>query len=202
MAPRHARRLIASADRIPMHATLFYIIGASGVGKDSVLHDVRARLPETAPVLFAHRYITRPANAGGENHVALSQNEFDKRLHCGCFAMHWSSHGLCYGIGIEIREWLRQGMHVVVNGSRAYLDRAAALFPDLRPVLIQADPTILQQRLVARGRESAPEVGQRLQLAAERDAHVDHPRLTRIDNSGELRDAADRVIELLSEEQA
>ena len=53
--------------------TLFYVVGASGAGKDSLLAYARAALGGGTPVFFAHRYITRPAEAGGENHVALSK---------------------------------------------------------------------------------------------------------------------------------
>ncbi len=82
-------------------ASLFYLIGASGSGKDSLMDYARQRL-QNRPLLFAHRYITRPSDFNGENHIALSEEEFFQRLHSGLFAMHWHSHGYHYGIGIEI----------------------------------------------------------------------------------------------------
>ncbi len=201
MAPGHTRRLTLRRTDILVGAKLFYIIGASGAGKDSIMRYARDNLPTAASVLFAHRYITRPADAGGENHVALTPDEFARRLQAGCFAMHWRSHGLSYGVGIEIKEWMQRGMHAVVNGSRTYLDKAAALFPNLHPVLIRTDPEILRQRLTARGRETRVEVERRLLLASERDALVDHTRLTCIDNNGSLQRAGQQVIRLLSEDE-
>ena len=53
---------------------LVYLMGASGAGKDSLLDALRHDLPPN--LMVAHRYITRPANAGSENHIALSQHEF------------------------------------------------------------------------------------------------------------------------------
>ena len=34
---------------------LFYIVGASGVGKDSLMEYARLRINASMPVLFAHR---------------------------------------------------------------------------------------------------------------------------------------------------
>ena len=83
-------------------AMLYYVIGPSGAGKDSVLGWLRTHLPADGRVLFAHRYITRPATAGGENHVELSVAEFALRRDAGLFCLHWASHGLHYGVGREV----------------------------------------------------------------------------------------------------
>lgn len=176
---------------------LFYVIGASGVGKDSLIDYVRQQLPAGAPVAFAHRYITRPADAGGENHVALSDDEFLVRQHSGAFSMVWESHGLRYGIGTEVRQWLDLGLDVVVNGSRDYLAKAAARFPCLMPALIQVDPAVLRTRLKLRGRESAADIEQRLQRAAMLDATLQGHELIRIDNSGPLAQAGQQLLQLL-----
>lgn len=146
-----------------MAATLIYVVGASGSGKDSLLGYARQRLAQNPLVCFAHRYITRPAAAGGENHVALSPEEFDARARAGLFALHWRSHGLCYGIGIEIDQWLARGVTVVVNGSRGHLRPARRRYPALLAVLVEASETVLRERLHARGRETVEEIERRLQ---------------------------------------
>jgi phosphonate metabolism protein PhnN/1,5-bisphosphokinase (PRPP-forming) len=53
---------------------LIWLMGPSGSGKDSLLSALRQR--EHSQLLVAHRYITRAANAGSENHIALSEQEF------------------------------------------------------------------------------------------------------------------------------
>jgi ribose 1,5-bisphosphokinase len=179
-------------------AKLIYVMGASGAGKDSLLGYVRSRLKPEAPVLFAHRYITRPAHAGGENHLALSEQEFDNRLRRGCFAMQWYSHQTWYGLGVEIDHWLSQGLKVVVNGSRAYLNEAARRYPErLIPVLISADFELLRRRLQHRGRESAEQVEQRLCTARLPDDCLQHPRLHRIANNGVLALAGEQLLQLI-----
>ena len=99
-------------------ATLFYLIGPSGAGKDALLTYAREHLAGSIPVLFSHRYITRPSQVGGENHVALTEAEFYQRQQLGLFALSWQSHQCAYGIGLEIDTWMQAGAHVVVNGSR------------------------------------------------------------------------------------
>lgn len=169
---------------------LIYVIGPSGAGKDSVLKAARAQAP--AGVWFAHRYITRPADDPSENHVALSAAEFTARRAAGAFALDWVANGNSYGIGREIDGWLAAGAHVVVNGSRAALPQAAARYPALLPLLITADPQILEARLRARGRESAESVAARLARLAE--CAPEHPALVTIVNDGALETAVQRFL--------
>ncbi|WP_272698724.1 phosphonate metabolism protein/1,5-bisphosphokinase (PRPP-forming) PhnN [Desulfovibrio sp. Fe33] len=172
---------------------LIYVIGPSGCGKDSIMLYARKHCPGSEAA-FAHRYITRPADAGGENHVALLPDEYRARLDLGLFALSWDSHGNRYGVGIEIDAWMESGLNVVVNGSRAYLPEAVRRYPDLVPVLVSVESDILRQRLILRGRESAAEIEGRLERAG--NYSVSHPALRRIDNSGELSDAGRALLEL------
>ena len=165
-------------------ARLIYIMGPSGCGKDSLMAEARLRLPIEAPVVFAHRYITRPSDMGGENHVTLSRAEFQLRLTRGLFALTWESHGFAYGIGREIDIWMEAGLSVVMNGSREALSRAVMAYPELLPVLVEVPEEVLRQRLGARGREDAGEIKARLVRA--RMAVTETSGLMRFDNSGPL----------------
>ncbi|TAJ36513.1 MAG: phosphonate metabolism protein/1,5-bisphosphokinase (PRPP-forming) PhnN [Reyranella sp.] len=179
-----------------MDGALIYVMGPSGAGKDSVLGRARALLPAEAPVAFAHRYITRPHDIGGENHVAVSRAEFAVRRAHGLFAYHWHAHGNDYGVGREIHEWRAAGMTVVVSGSRDHFQRTGGLDSLARPVLITASPERLQQRLAGRGRETALEASERLDRAGA--YAIDDPRLVTIVNDGALDDAAQIFVTLLS----
>ena len=165
-------------------ARLIYVMGASGCGKDSLMAAARTLLPAEAPVVFAHRYITRPADAGGENHVALTRSEFQLRLNSGLFVLHWESHGFAYGIGREIDLWMERGLGVVMNGSRAALSAALRAYPDMLPLLVTVPEEVLRERLGARGREDAAEMERR--LARARMAVPEVPGLVSFDNSGPL----------------
>ncbi|MBT9476333.1 phosphonate metabolism protein/1,5-bisphosphokinase (PRPP-forming) PhnN [Polaromonas sp.] len=178
-----------------MTTRLIYVVGASGSGKDSLMRYARDDLAGKQNVVFAHRYITRAADAGGENHVALSPDEFEARRKARLFAMHWQSHGHAYGIGIEVNQWLAKGITVVVNGSREYLLEAAKLYPELLPVWVEVSPEVLRERLEARGRESASDIEAR--LARHRAIDVDSRCGAVIRNDGELRVAGDALVELI-----
>jgi len=180
---------------MPLTSTLVYLVGASGSGKDSLLAYVRSRLGARQQVIFAHRYITRAASAGGENHIALSNAEFELRQQAGLLAMHWESHGYCYGVGIEINQWLAKGMTVVVNGSREYLPTETEMYPELRAVRIEVNPETLRSRLEARGRESPDEISARLARRAPPQPG-DHSGDV-IRNDGALNVAGEALVDLI-----
>jgi len=178
-----------------MNTRLIYIAGASGVGKDSLMQYARQQMNGALPILFAHRYITRRVNEGGENHIALTPQEFLQRRDSGFFALHWASHGLYYGIGIEIDAWMRAGLHVVINGSRQYLPQALERYPRILPVIIEADPEIIRSRLENRGREEKSGIDNRIKRQAAVPSRL--PDLIRIQNNGPLEAAGDSLLECL-----
>lgn len=170
---------------------LIYLVGPSGAGKDSVLTRLRVLLRPDDRLLVAHRYITRPAAAGGENHVALGVEEFLHRREAGCFALHWESHGLHYGIGREIELWRALGLSVVVNGSREHATRLATACPDAEVVEVTAGEAVIRARLLARGRETSAAVEARL---ARNRMFADCPAALRIANEGSVEDTARQLL--------
>ncbi len=176
-----------------VHGRLIYVMGPSGAGKDSLLAFARSRIGARA--LFAHRYITRPV-ADGENHIALSQDEFDTRLAHGLFSLHWTTHGHRYAIGIEMETWLASGLCVVVNGSREHARHALERYPGTQCVYIDASPAVLAARLAHRARESAEEIEARLARRLAVDL-PDHEQMITIDNSGTLADGGHRLIAII-----
>ncbi|MBV8193730.1 MAG: phosphonate metabolism protein/1,5-bisphosphokinase (PRPP-forming) PhnN [Alphaproteobacteria bacterium] len=178
-----------------MRGPLIYVMGPSGAGKDAVMERARGLLSIDDPVVFAHRYITRPANAGGENHICLSPGEFDLRRARGLFAFHWQAHGNDYGIGIEINAWRNAGLSVVVSGSREHFQRADGIDESTVPVLITASAARLQERLAKRGREDAAASARRLQRST---LEVAVSNLVTIENDGAIDDAAEALVRLLA----
>ena len=174
---------------------LFFVIGASGSGKDSLMRYGRERLAGDSRVVFAHRYITRPVELHGENHVALTESEFDARLAAGLFAMQWGSHGLRYGIGREINFWLAKGCNVVMNGSREYLSEARRNYPGLVAVQITVSQDVLAERLRARGRESDEQIAERLRRAGQ--FPIPDGRVETILNDGELSEAGNHFVQMV-----
>ncbi|HKY01321.1 MAG TPA: phosphonate metabolism protein/1,5-bisphosphokinase (PRPP-forming) PhnN [Burkholderiales bacterium] len=182
-----------------MQGRLYYVVGPSGAGKDTLLRLARESLDGSVNLVFAHRYITRPHQDKNENHVALSDKEFTMRAARGCFAMQWDSHGYSYGVGVEIQEWLASGLCVVVSGSREYLPEALKRFPDLTLIWVSAPAVLLRERLYTRGREEGAAIQQRL-ARAQTYAVPSRPPDLLLDNSGAPEAAARELATYLREQ--
>lgn len=133
---------------------LILVVGPSGAGKDTLLDGARDALPNAR---FVRRVITRPADAGGEDHESVTEQEFRRRP----WALQWHAHGLHYGIPADIAEDLDQGRTVIANISRSVIQEAASKFT-IHVIEITASPEILSARLAARGRESPADIATRL----------------------------------------
>lgn len=175
--------------------TMVAVVGPSGAGKDSLIHIAMTHFADRPDVHFVQRVITRPTDAGGEQHLGASPVEFDAMRQQGAFAVDWDAHGLSYGIPASVHEKLALGHVVIANGSRSALPRWAKAFPSLLVVNVTASPEVLAGRLVARGRESREDILERLKrgsLTVEGDYDV-----VNIDNSGALADAGAEFISTL-----
>jgi phosphonate metabolism protein PhnN/1,5-bisphosphokinase (PRPP-forming) len=140
---------------------LVTVVGPSGAGKDTLLTAARAALAGDARFAWVRRAITRPAEAGGEDHLPMTREAFAAARASGDFCLSWEAHGLAYGIPRAIEGDLAAGRVVVANLSRAVLAEAAARYP-LRVLLVTAPRDVLAARLAARGRESAADIAARL----------------------------------------
>lgn len=145
-----------------MSGRVFMVVGPSGAGKDTLMAGAVAANPS---LHWARRVITRPETSGGEPFEGVSEAVFQARLLAGEFALHWQAHGLCYGVAHSEFAALAAGRDVLINGSRAALSAALAVFPGLRVVQISAPLAVLADRLAARGRESHADILARLQRA-------------------------------------
>ena len=144
---------------------LWLIVGPSGVGKDSLIAGAREALADDRRFIFPRREITRPADAGGEDHVAITAAEFTRRRHAGGYALSWNAHGLGYGAPVSIDVALKSGQDIVLNGSRGALDDARRRYVNLRIIEIGVSAEVLRARLEARGRETPLEIESRLARA-------------------------------------
>ena len=172
------------------------VVGPSGAGKDTLMAYAARHLAGRTDVVFVRRVITRDGDAGGEDHDAVSEAQFDRMAEDGGFAVSWEAHGLRYGIPSQVLQQIANGRLVIANGSRSALPRFKAPFPDMTVINVTARPEVLADRLEARGRETREEILRRLErrsLALDGDYDV-----VTIDNSGTLDDAGKVLVEALS----
>lgn len=151
-----------TADPAMPKGRLALVVGPSGAGKDTLIAGARAQLASDPDFVFPRREITRPADAGGEDHIPISLETFVQRRADGAYALAWEAHGLGYGVPAGIADDLARGRTVVVNVSRTVIPDARTRFPNLLVMNVTAPVAILAERLAARGRESADDVARRL----------------------------------------
>lgn len=138
------------------------VVGPSGAGKDTLIDFARAAFADEQDVHFVRRVVTRPSEAGGEDHDTLSLPAFEAAEQAGAFAISWRAHGLCYGLPVEIDRHMASGMAVVANLSRAALPDLKERYASVVVAVVTAEPHVLADRLAARGRETREEILARL----------------------------------------
>ena len=142
--------------------TVFLVVGPSGVGKDTLINGAKMELAACPRIHFARRVITRPPSPDTEDYESVTPERFAALRERGALALHWSAHGLDYGIPAAALDPLGAGEIAVLNGSRGVIDAARAAFPRFHVVHVTAPAEVLARRLAARGRESAAEIAERL----------------------------------------
>ena len=141
---------------------LIAVVGPSGVGKDSVMAGMIAARPD---MRLVRRTITRAPGLGGEDYDAVTPEAFDAAAQDGAFCVHWTAHGLSYGIPSDVLTDVQRGKDCLANFSRSALEQANAIFPNLTVLNIPASPATLAKRLAGRGRETEAEIAARLAQA-------------------------------------
>ena len=172
--------------------TLFLVVGPSGAGKDSLKDAARQHFDGDPRLNFPRRYITRAADAGGENHIAVTPAEFVNLD----LALRWSAHGMHYGISSETESYLDQGVSVVINTSRSVIQLAEAKYDQVVTLYVSVSKEILYQRLVARGRETEIDIQKRIERAEAFE--VVAKNLFEITNDGLLAESQGAFIEVIS----
>ena len=92
-------------------------------------------------------------------------------------------------------EHVSRGGTAIANGSRGAIDDIRAAFTNVIVVGLTARPEIIAARLLARGRETAEEIGRRVERGLKLSAYGQD---ITIDNSAELRMAGDALISIIT----
>lgn len=179
-----------------MSGTLFAVVGPSGAGKDTLIDYARQHLQDHSRFIFPKRCITRPAGAGGEDHVSVTKDQFEQMKDAGAFFLDWEAHGLHYGIPARTGYMLQDGHNVVINMSRAAIEPLSKMVERVVVVYVDAPKEVVAERLEARGREAPGDIEERLARA---DASLpDCAPVVTLSNSGTVKEAGDRLVEILT----
>jgi guanylate kinase len=160
---------------------LIVLSGPSGVGKDTVLHELFSREPR---LRYSISYTTRPPRPGevdGVSYTFVDEETFRRLEQAGEFLETAVVHGNRYGTSRRrVEAMVARGEHVIlkidVQGAAAVRERLSdALFIFLLPPSID----VLRQRLRDRGTDDAAALARRdgdavreMAEAARYDHHV------------------------------
>jgi ribose 1,5-bisphosphokinase len=165
------------------NGTLVLIVGASGVGKDTLMRRAHEVLASDQRFVFAQRHITRPPDRF-EDHCDVTTEEFEHRAMQGYFALSWKAHNLSYGVPRATVDQIGNGKVVICNVSRLVVGSARKINNNVFVIEIVASDATRSLRLRARGRETADQVTDRLNREVAQVAQ-DKPDLL-VDNSGPI----------------
>jgi len=175
---------------------LILVVGPSGVGKDTLVDGAKAVVAPSKRFFFPARVITRPSDAGGEEHIATTETDFQARESSGDFLLSWRAHGLCYGIDKDAAEAARRhGQAVVVNVSRGVLDCARNRLQPVRIISVTASSDTIRARLEARGREDTADIEARIARASAYD--VSGGDVIQVQNDRSSEDGIAHMVEAL-----
>ncbi len=180
-----------------MAGRLILVVGPSGAGKDTLIDGAKSALKANPWFVFPRREITRPAEAGGEDHNPVSLEHFETKRSRGGYALQWGAHELFYGVPRSIEKDLDADRSVIVNVSRSVIDSARAQFPKLCVLLVTAPEAVLRARLIQRGRESSADIDRRVARAAA--YRVTGSDVVTIVNDGAIEDGVSQFIEAITE---
>jgi len=144
---------------------------------------------------FTTREITRPRNEGAEQHIAVSESEFHLQNDAAQYAIIWHAHSTWYGISRTIDDRLAESKVVVFNGSRAAINEIKKRFTGIKIIYITAPDNIIADRLTSRGRESDPQVKER--IARNEQLAVIPEGVIHLSNSGSLQQTLEKFVGIL-----
>jgi guanylate kinase len=156
-------------------AQVFVITGPSGVGKGTLIHSLRERIPELGLSVSATTRAPRPGEQDGVDYHFLSDEEFQRLVDAGGFVEHATYSGRRYGtLRSELERRTAAGQPVVLEIELQGARQVRQSMPEALQVFI-APPSreALRARLVGRGTDDAEQVEARLRVAEQELAAQD-----------------------------
>lgn len=161
---------LIDALRSVVRPRLFVISGPSGVGKDTLIQDLRPVYPEFHFAVTATTRERRPGEIDGVHYYFMTRDEFLTRRAAGEFLESAEVYGRGHWYGVpkeRVRAALRSGRHVIVKVDV----QGAASIRQLAPKSIQifvAPPSMqaLTERLLRRKSDDPVVLMQRLRTAS------------------------------------
>jgi guanylate kinase len=179
---------------------LFVITGPSGVGKGTLIRELRRRVPDLELSVSATTRPPRPGEQPGVDYHFLAEGEFRRRLAAGEFMEHAAYSGYLYGtLRSEVEPRLEGGkgvlLEIEVEGARQIRSRA----PDAVLVFVAPPtPEALRSRLEGRGTDPPEQIDRRIDVA--RDELAAREEFPHVIVNDRLEPAVSELVELVRSE--
>lgn len=138
-----------------MKKKIILIVGASGVGKDSLIKEAKKELKHEFN--FVRRYITRKPDKSEKNYF-LESSAFKLLKDSDFFISFWDAYENHYGIS---KDSIKDGVNII-SISRSKIGDFENFFDDVCTINVTLDKEELKNRLLKRGRESIENIQKRL----------------------------------------
>ncbi|MDI2027388.1 guanylate kinase [Saccharopolyspora sp. TS4A08] len=176
---------------------LTVVSGPSGVGKSSVLGEVRRQVPEVYFSVSATTRAPRPGEVDGVHYHFVSVAEFERMIADGEMLEHARYAGNFYGTPRKpVEEAIESGRPAVLEIELQGARQVRTAWPDAQLVmLLPPSWDELVDRLTGRGTEPADVVEKR--LAAARDELAAEPEFDETVVNADLQSATSELVRLI-----
>jgi guanylate kinase len=143
------------------------ITGPSGVGKGTLIAELRRRMPGLVPAISATTRDPRPGERDGVDYHFLAPDEFERRVAAGEFVEHANYSDRRYGtLRAELERAIATGAAVILEIEVQGARQVREAMPEAVAVFIAPpDEQALRRRLTRRGTDSDPQIARRLETA-------------------------------------
>jgi guanylate kinase len=183
------------------YSSIFIISGPSGVGEDSVIEGLAAKMPVERIVTTTTR-VPRPGESDGSPYYFVSKEAFRKKLGKGEFVEHAQQYnGNFYGVTREELDRVAgSGKVGIWKVEYQGVMTVKRLFPEILSILITVPSLdILERRIRRRDSQASEEyIRERMEYTKEWLKHTDIYDFSVVNAEGELEAAVAQVGDIIS----
>ena len=172
-----------------MKTKIILIVGASGVGKDSLIKEAKKDLKKEFN--FVKRYITRKPDKNEKNYF-LENCAFELLKDNDFFISSWEAHENFYGIS---KNSIKNRLNII-SISRSKISDFEKNFKNVYVINITLNKEELKNRLIKRGRETLEEIQKRLDRSYDK---IEAKNLINFENDKSFQESKEAFIKLLKE---